>query len=51
MKSRVEVYCIENHLEEADHSNVLRDMDETIPFYPELVFYGVFSIEIGKKLT
>ena len=48
VKSRFEVYRIEYHCEEDDPSTVQRDMDETIPFYPEIVCYRVFSIKVGK---
>ena len=48
MKSRFEVYRIEYHVAGDEPSTVQRDMDETIPFYPEIVCYRVFSITVGK---
>ena len=42
VKNRFETYCVEYHVEEEDFSKTLKEMDETIPFYPEVVFYHVF---------
>lgn len=48
VKDRFEVFRVEYHVEDEDQSITWRDMDETIPFYPEVVFYRVFSIAVGK---
>ena len=40
VKSRFEVYRIEYHVEGDEPSTVQRDMDETIPFYPEIDAIG-----------
>ena len=47
VKNRLEVYREEYHQDD-DFSTIIRDMDETIPFYPEIVFYRVFSKRVGK---
>jgi hypothetical protein len=49
VKSRFEVYRIEYHVAGDEPSTVQRDMDETIPFYPEIVCYRVFSITVDDK--
>lgn len=50
LRSRHEVYCLE--LKEEAHDSetsisVSVDMDETIPFIPEICFHRVFSICVG----
>ena len=46
VRTRLEVYRVEYHMEDA--SSLLTDMDDTIPYFPEMVCFGVFSIEVGK---
>ena len=48
IKTRVEVYCKE-YRSDKDDPSTMQDMDDTIPFYPEIVFYSVFSITIGEE--
>jgi hypothetical protein len=47
VKTRFEVYSIENHVEaHVDPSVVWRDMDDTLLFFPEIVCYKVFSLTV-----
>ena len=48
LASRFEVYKKENALGDG-HSEkmMLKNMDDVIPFYPEIVCYKVFSITVG----
>ena len=45
LRSRREGYLLEN---DDDESLGTEDMDDIIPFYPEIVFHRVFSISVGK---
>ena len=45
--TRFQVYCREQHCDPSDPTSV-ENMDEAIPFFPEVVFYKVFSIKVGK---
>ena len=46
--TRVEVYCKE-YRSDKDNPTTMQDIDDTLPFYPEIVFYSVFSITIGEE--
>lgn len=47
IKRRYEVFCQEGGSGSNDSAELLQDMDDTLPFYPEIVSYRVFSITVG----
>ena len=48
LRTRREVYCLENG---ENSSEVDADMDDTLPFYQEIVFHRVFSITVGERIS
>lgn len=52
LRSRREVYCLENPVEPGGSEQLIcEDMDDTLPFYPEIVFHRVFSVAVGKTIS
>ena len=48
LRTRHGIYCLENS---AAASEVDIDIDDTLPFYPEIVFHRVFSITVGERIS
>ena len=51
LRSRREIYCLENRDKcGGSEDSIDEDMDDTLQFYPEIVFHRVFSIVVGKEI-